>query len=513
MASSAEQVIDTSSIDNGLRRISQNHSSAEYTTQISNEARAYAEHIASLLPPRLTFDRNNLFAELKNGIILAHALFEIKHGCIDLRKIVSCERLADKKNLYESTANLSLVLHAVKRLGIKLINIGPEDILYENKCLVLGLLWQIVRYDVSKGSSFAKKPELMSLLDENESIDDILTKTPEEICLRWINFHLSNALKEEYLDRLRYCHNKFVNELSFKEDSVHNLQSVFNKCFKAPRNELNLEDYQNDSADNELPLTCKNFSRDLMDSRIYLILLKQIAPEIITIDDILLAWIENDLYKRAEYVLILAERLSCRQFVTAEEIVNGEHRLNFLFCQTLMNRYAGMENKIVNVDVLNIQKKEYEEQIGKLQERTKVLSEEILKKQESEKQMTEIEHELKARLDARSEEFEIAIEDLKASIDSFSYKITNRVEEMLNISISKERCDAKEKIWEIVNILIEEAKNMANERDGAIVELERLREIHRQYELKALEFVEIQKRRERERKKSWTVRDFFGCNQ
>ncbi|KAM0675923.1 hypothetical protein GVAV_000701 [Gurleya vavrai] len=510
MTERAEQYIDRSTIDNGLRKAIQNDHSLENITKLSNEALAYADHISSLLPENIKFDKKKLFTELKNGIILAHVLFELKNGCIDLRKLVYCDKISDKKNVYESTANLSIVLNSVKKLGIKVVNIGPEDILYENKSLVLGLLWQIVRLSVSKGSNVLKKPELITLLHSNESIDDLCAKSPEELCLRWINFHLSNAMNEDYVQRLFHLSNtQFDTENEEEKNKI--LESVFKTCYNNPNNKINIDEYK--SEESEVPKNCRNFSKDIVNSKIYLLLMKQIAGDIVSFEDVIKAWIETDLLKRAEHVITIAERINCKEFVTAQDIVKGDHRLNFLFCQTLMNKYAGMESKTVDIDILKEQRKEFEETICKLMEKTKALTEEINKKNECEKELVSKEKELKEKLEARSEEFNIAIEDLRLSMDCFSHKITSFVEEKLDISLPKERTDAKEKIWEIVKEMLSDIEKCRKERDDARFEVQRLREIGKKIELKSIELVKIQRQRKlEEKKKGFNIRDFCGCN-
>lgn len=513
MSNRAEHIIDTSSIDNGLRKTITSNTQEEYTAHISNEARAYSEHISTYLPTTIPFDKQNIFSELKNGIILAYFLYHVKKGSINLKKLVQSDKFTSKKDIYESTANLALVLQSVKKLGIKLINIGPEDILYENKSLVLGLLWQLVRYSVSKNTTPVKKPELMTLLNENESIEDFCAKTPEEICLRWINFHLQNAFKADYAQRLINCHHVSSEEKITSGDVRSSLETVFKKCFKASGRSSTVNEYNTKDENIEFPQACKNFTRDIMDSRIYLLLLKQIAPEIIDLDDVMSGWIEFDLTKRAEIVLQLADKLECNKFVTPQDIISGDHRLNFLFCQTLMNKYPGMESPVPNVDELKSRLKQYEEDIKKLNQKMKSLSDEIEQTRENEKTVQQLQDDMKKDLELKSNDYKSAISDMKASIDSFFYKVAQQVEEDAGISVSRERCDSKEKLKVAVEMLIEKVKELNYEKNELLLKAERQNEINKQIDIKILEYVEIQKNKKRqEAKKRISIKDILGCN-
>ena len=57
--------------------------------------------------------------------------------------------------------------------------------------LLLGLVWQIVKLQLMAGVSINEHPEIYRLLQEGESLPDLLKLPPEETLLRWINFHLA----------------------------------------------------------------------------------------------------------------------------------------------------------------------------------------------------------------------------------------------------------------------------------------------------------------------------------
>lgn len=51
---------------------------------------------------------------------------------------------------------------------------------------------------------------------------------------------------------------------------------------------------------------------------------------------------EQDLVKRAECMLQQANRLGCRQFVTATDVVSGNSKLNMAFVATLFNKHPAL---------------------------------------------------------------------------------------------------------------------------------------------------------------------------
>ena len=46
--------------------------------------------------------------------------------------------------------------------------------------------------------------------------------------------------------------------------------------------------------------------------------------------------------KRAECMLVQADRLGCRQFVTATDVVSGNAKLNMAFVATLFNKHPAL---------------------------------------------------------------------------------------------------------------------------------------------------------------------------
>jgi hypothetical protein len=79
----------------------------------------------------------------------------------------------------------------------------------------------------------------------------------------------------------------------------------------------------------------------------YTVLLSQIAPKECTLKDVETVLREKDLEKRAELFLNLADKIGCRKFVTAKDIIEGNPRLNLAFVATLFNKFPSLGKSFV----------------------------------------------------------------------------------------------------------------------------------------------------------------------
>lgn len=74
-----------------------------------------------------------------------------------------------------------------------MVNVGAQDILELREHIILGLVWQIIRIGLLANVSLTAHPELFRLLEEGETMADLLKLPAEKILLRWFNYHLAKA--------------------------------------------------------------------------------------------------------------------------------------------------------------------------------------------------------------------------------------------------------------------------------------------------------------------------------
>uniref|UniRef100_A0A672KU25 Plastin-3 n=1 Tax=Sinocyclocheilus grahami TaxID=75366 RepID=A0A672KU25_SINGR len=242
-------------------------------------------------------NKDDLFKAVGDGVVLCKMINLSVPDTID-------ERTINKKKLTPFTIqeNLNLALNSASAIGCHVVNIGALDLREGKPHLVLGLLWQIIKIGLFADIELSRNEALAALLRDGETLEDLMKLSPEELLLRWANFHLENA--------------------------------GWSKI--------------------------NNFSHDIKDSRAYFHLLNQIAPkgqkegeDRIDID--MSGFSEKDDLKRAECMLQQADRLGCRQFVTSTDVVSGNPKLNLAFVANLFNKYPALtkpENQDINWGLL-----------------------------------------------------------------------------------------------------------------------------------------------------------------
>ncbi|XP_007890948.1 plastin-1 [Callorhinchus milii] len=235
-----------------------------------------------LIPMDPSSDR--LFSAVGDGILLCKMINLSQPDTID-------ERVINKRKLtpFTISENLNLALNSASAIGCTVVNIGAQDLKEGRHHLVLGLLWQIIKIGLFADIEITRNEALIALLMEGEELEELMKLSPEDLLLRWVNYHLSNA------------------------------------------------GYQN----------ITNFSQDIKDSRAYFHLLDQIAPrgdgDQMNIQINMSGFNEKDDLKRAEYMLREADKLGSRQFVTPADIVSGNPKLNLAFVANLFNTFPALK--------------------------------------------------------------------------------------------------------------------------------------------------------------------------
>lgn len=234
------------------------------------------EDVKRMLP--INKDSDDIFTVVGDGILLCKMINAAAPDTIDRRTINFT-----KLNVYTKHENNILALNSAKSIGCCIVNIGAEDISKGKPHLILGLLWQVIRIGLFAKIDLSEVPGLVRLLRDGETIEDLRALSPEELLIRWVNYHLE------------------------QDGSMRRIT---------------------------------NFSGDIKDSEVYSILLHQIAPKENPLSYISLV---PDHHERAESVLQNADVIGCRAFVTPNDIVKGNQKLNMAFVANLFNHYPALE--------------------------------------------------------------------------------------------------------------------------------------------------------------------------
>ncbi|XP_057540488.1 fimbrin-1-like [Amaranthus tricolor] len=184
-------------------------------------------------------------------------------------------------NPWERNENHTLCLNSAKAIGCTVVNIGPHDLVEGRPHLVLGLVSQIIKIQLLADLNLRKTPQLVELADDADDIEELMNLSPEKVLLKWMNFHLQRAGYEKVV---------------------------------------------------------ANFSSDIKDSKAYTYLLNVVAPEHCdpaTID-------AKDPIDRANLVLDHAERMGCKRYLDAKDIVEGSSNLNLAFVAQIFKLRSGL---------------------------------------------------------------------------------------------------------------------------------------------------------------------------
>lgn len=145
--------------------------------------------------------------------------------------------------------------------------------------MILGVVWQIIRIQLLSNISLKAVPELALLLEEDETIQNLLKLQPEIILLRWMNYHLGKA---------------------------------------------------------GYPTKITNFGSHLQDSAAYSALMHQLNPDKSRRVN------GTDPYHRAEQVIDNAKNMGIDVFLSPGDIADGNKKLNLSFVAQLFENCNGL---------------------------------------------------------------------------------------------------------------------------------------------------------------------------
>ncbi|GLU08046.1 hypothetical protein SLE2022_249750 [Rubroshorea leprosula] len=228
-------------------------------------------------------------------------LFEIVKDGVLLCKLINVavpgtidERAINTKrilNPWERNENHTLCLNSAKAIGCTVVNIGTQDFVEGRRHLVLGLISQIIKIQLLADLNLKKTPQLVELVDDSRDVEELMSLPPEKILLRWMNFQLKKA------------------------------------------------SYQK---------TVTNFSSDIKDGEAYAHLLNVLAPEHSNPSTLAV----KDPLERAKLVLEHADKMGCKRYLTAKDIVEGSPNLNLAFVAHIFQHRNGLSTQTKQISFL-----------------------------------------------------------------------------------------------------------------------------------------------------------------
>eukprot|EP00618_Florenciella_parvula_P031483 CAMPEP_0119481916 /NCGR_PEP_ID=MMETSP1344-20130328/10019_1 /TAXON_ID=236787 /ORGANISM="Florenciella parvula, Strain CCMP2471" /LENGTH=665 /DNA_ID=CAMNT_0007516297 /DNA_START=158 /DNA_END=2151 /DNA_ORIENTATION=- len=232
------------------------------------------------LSSRLPMDPNSdeLFEQCADGIIFAKLVNMVDSEAVDERALNM--KKTKKLSKFQAIENCNLAINAAKSIGCQITNIGATDLIDGRPHLVLGIAWQIIKATLLCQISLTNHPELFRLLEPDETLEALQRLPPEQILLRWVNFHLKRGGSSKI---------------------VH------------------------------------NFGGDFKDSEAYSILLHQLDPAACP----LISGSDNS--TRATQVVANAGRMGVQALLKPADIVKGNTKLNMGFLAQLFNTNPGLD--------------------------------------------------------------------------------------------------------------------------------------------------------------------------
>lgn len=253
---------------------------------------AFTEHINTCLRDDGYLNDNDvlpigesgeLFDAVNDGILLSKLINKAAADTIDERALNFPS--GKPLNPWEKKENQNLCINAAKAIGCSIVNIHGDDLMRtreaQKEYLVLGMIWQIVKIQLLSAINLKEHPELVLLLNEGEELQDLMRLPPEEVLIRWFNYHLEKSGSSRRI---------------------------------------------------------ANFSGDLKDSECYTLLLNQIDEDVCGLE----ALETDDKTARATSVINNAKELGVPAFVKPRDITSGNKRLNLAFCAQVFNTNHGL---------------------------------------------------------------------------------------------------------------------------------------------------------------------------
>ena len=221
-------------------------------------------------------ENDDLFTASSDGMVMTALINQIEKDLIDYRTVNQGQNLS----IFKVRENLDQAFSVAKTL-IKIVGVDTQTFLDKDVTRMLGVLWQLVRLATMKTITLSECKEIYRLLNEGEELGDLQKLKPEDILIRWMNFHLNKAGQE--------------------------------------------------------PIS--NLGRDLVDSKKCIYVLNQLDPEHCSLD----ALEEADDLTRATKMIESSKAMGVEDVIGPSDLLKGNTKVNSVFVAAIFNTKHGLE--------------------------------------------------------------------------------------------------------------------------------------------------------------------------
>jgi len=231
-------------------------------------------------------DHDAFFQRFSNGVLLCLLLNHADPAILDVKAVQQSDQT------FKMIENHKLALKSAKNLGLVVVNLDSQQLIEGKPMPILSLLAQIMRYDFTNCIRVNNTIQMILLKKDEESVRQFIKLDPKELLFRWINFILEKD-----------------------------------------------EDHAGLSVDQ-----VTNINTDFRNSTVYIRLLRYIAPNVITEEDVQEV-IQDDETPIPVKAAVLTDKfdklnLTRRVILTPQDITSGKSHMNLALLGSIFNDYG-----------------------------------------------------------------------------------------------------------------------------------------------------------------------------
>ncbi|KAJ3438102.1 fimbrin-1 [Anaeramoeba flamelloides] len=256
-------------------------------TEYINKELKYDLELKHLLPiGKATPD---LIDAMRDGVLMCKLINHCVPNTIDERVINFFHGEVEiEKDMEEILENHTLCINSALAIGCNIKGVTADNLVNGEELHCLQLCWEIIKCGLLSKINLQSHPEIIILSKNAKKPIDLLSSSPEDLLLKWVNYHLQRNTKRGK------------------------------------------------------KLTCGNFGQDLKGGLIIITLLNQLSPEKCPIEPF---FEFQNIDSKLNYLLKMASNLDVHYFLNIQALLNGEKKLNLAFLAYLFNTRSGIEMK------------------------------------------------------------------------------------------------------------------------------------------------------------------------